>query len=913
MESATQPTAQTLYLIDGSALAYRSHFAFIRNPLVTRQGKIVSAVFGYTSTLLRILEQEHPTHIAVVFDAPGKTFRHERFADYKATREKMPEELVDQLDDITAVTSALSIPLIRQEGIEADDVIGTLAARAADSGFDVRIVSGDKDFMQLVTDRVLMYSLGRGNEASGEILGADAVEKKFGVAPGQIIDLLALMGDSSDNVPGVPRVGQKTATQLIQTHGSLDGIYRALEEIKKPALKKTLGEHREQADLSRELVTILTDVDVPYEVEELRCQDPDRVELRRLFQDFEFKSLMDKIPSAEAPPPIEVDYVLVDTRERLDALLAALRAAPIVSLDTETTHLDPLLADLVGLSFSWAPGHAAYVPVRSGEGLFGKGRVGLPFADIKQEIGALLADSTVKKAGQNLKYDLHVLERAGLPVEGITFDTMLAHYCYEPSAVSHGLDALAVEFFQYQKITTREVLGKGRNQITMAEAPSELVSDYACEDADYTLRLVGKLSVLLEERKVGPLFRDLEMPLLSVLKRMEARGVRLDTDALEKLQGRFHDRAAELEKSIHALAGQPFNVNSPKQLGEILYEKLEIHKERGVKRVPRTKTGYSTNAAALQLLEGHPLVDQVLEYRQLVKLLSTYVEALPQLVHKDTGRIHTSFNQAVAATGRLSSSDPNLQNIPIRTPLGREIRRAFRSSFDGGTLLSADYSQVELRILSHVSADAQLIEAFQDDQDIHQRTASLIFEVDPDAVDREMRTRAKAINFGIIYGMGAQRLSRETGLTHADAKAFIERYFEVFSGVKQYIDTTLEHAEKDGYVTTLLDRRRYIPEIQSGDGRVQANARNVAVNTPIQGTAADLIKLAMIRADDRIRESGCASRMILQVHDELVFDVAPGESAQIRALAREAMEGALELKVRLKVDIGEGETWLDAH
>ncbi len=903
----------TLYLIDGSALAYRSHFAFVRNPLVTKKGELVSAIFGFTSSVLRLLKMQEPTHVAVVFDSKKPTFRHERFADYKATRQKMPDELVDQLPAIDEMIQAFRIPEFRIDGYEADDVIGTLATQAEAQGMEVRIVSKDKDFFQLVTDKVKLFELGKG-DAAGVELGREALEEKHGIRAEQMVDLLALMGDSSDNVPGVPRIGQKTATGLLQTFRGIDDLYARLEEVPKPGIRKTLQENRELAELSRDLVTIRTDVPLELSVDDLCRQGPDEDALRQLFLRYEFRSLLDELGFREpAAAPIEQQYSLIQDADQLSQLVRSLRQAGRFAIDTETTSLDPMRAELVGISVCAEEGVAAYLPVTRERGLFGGEGNHLELGTVREHLGPLLADPNIQKMGQNAKYDLHILRRAGFEVSGVQFDTMVAHYCLEPSARDHSLDALSLEYFDHQKIPTTDLIGKGKNQITMAEVPIDKVCEYACEDADFTFRLGQMLQGKLADTQVDRLFESLEMPLLTVLEDMEAQGVALDVGTLDTMKEKFAERGDQLVQEIHELAGEPFNVNSPRQLGQILFDKLELHKEAGLKKAPRTKTGYSTSAAALQPLQDFPLVEKVLEYRQIEKLRSTYVEALPQLVNPQTGKIHTSFNQTVAATGRLSSSDPNLQNIPIRTPLGREIRRAFRSSFEGGTLISADYSQVELRILAHLSGDEMLREAFRNDEDVHRRTASLIFATDPEDVDGAMRTRAKAINFGIVYGMGAQRLARETGLTFKEAQSFIERYFAVFSGVKHYLDSTLERAETDGFVTTLLGRRRYLPELHSSDRLVQANAKNIAVNTPIQGTAADLIKKAMIEVHRELSEQAVQSKMILQVHDELVFDVAPGESSTIHEIARRGMEDALTLEVPLKVDVGEGPTWLEAH
>ncbi len=911
------PGTPTLFLVDGSAIAYRSHFAFIRNPLVTQRGEIVSAIFGFTTTVLRIVEREQPSHLAVIFDTSEPTFRHLRYADYKATREKMPDELVSQLPSIRAVLDALAVPVLERPGFEADDLIATLARQAEKAGFDVRIVSGDKDFCQLVTDRVKLYALPKG-DGEPELTGPAEVPLRLHVRADQVVDLLALMGDASDNVPGVPKVGEKTAADLLARFGSLDQLYARIDEVERPALRQNLIDHRESALLSRELVDLSPRSELESDLGALVRRPADPIRTRELFERYEFRSLLDRVPgggSAAATAPSH-DYRLVRGGADLRALIHELRTAGFFVFDTETTDVDPLRAELVGISLCAAAGRAAYIPFREpGVGLFAaaSSTSGIEKDPALAELKALLADASVRKAGQNAKYDLHVLDHAGLPVAGVVFDTMVAHYCVAPGAMSHSLDAMALHYCRHVKIKTNELLGVGKKQITMDRVDVAKVCEYACEDADFTFRIVEPLRRELAETQVVALYEQLELPLILVLKRMEAAGVAIDVRALDDMNVKCQLRAVELEKHIHQLAGEPFNVKSPMQLATILYEKLRIHEQLGIKKLPRTESGFSTNAEILEQMEEHPLVAAVLEYRQVEKLRSTYLEILPKLVSPRTGRLHTSFNQAVAATGRLSSTDPNLQNIPIRTALGREIRRAFKSSFAGGTLVSADYSQVELRLLAHLAQDEQLLRAFANDEDVHRRTASLVFKVAMEEVTSELRTRAKAINFGIIYGMGAQRLARETGLKFAEAQAFIERYFGVFTGVRQWLDRTIEQARVNGYVTTLLGRRRAIPEIQGEDARMRASAQNVAVNTPIQGTAADLIKLAMLAVDRELTAAKLTSRMILQVHDELVFDVAPGESAAIHAIARRCMEGALSLSVRLKVDIGEGATWLDAH
>lgn len=903
--------SKKLFLLDGTALAYRSHFAFVKRPLLNSRGRDVGALYAYTGTLLRILRQESPDLIAVAFDLPEPTFRHEKYEAYKATRDKTPDELVEQLPDIKSVTQGLGIPVMERSGWEADDLIGTLARRGEEEGLDVFIVAGDKDFMQLVSKKVLMYNLMR-PDSDVTLQGIDEVREKFGVPPENVVEVLGLMGDSSDNIPGVQGVGVKTAVKLISEFDSINNLYANLDKVESASVRKKLEAHRDEAFLSRELVVIDTAAPVDLGPTDLELQEQDTELLRKIFIDCEFNSYLNALDEPKETEDDPRSYHSVEEAGECRELLARMKKKGAFAFDLETTSLDPRNAEIVGFSVALEEHEAFYVPAivpgqlfkpeNSASGLFLEG------------LRDLLADPDITVIGQNLKYDLAVLRRSGVTGIGARiFDTMVAHYLCHPGEMQHGLDFLSLKYLGIRKIPTVDLIGKGKKQISMAEVPLEQISEYACEDADMTLRLKAILAEELEEMGLTSLFDDLEMPLLLVLEQMEDNGVRLDRKILDKLCGEYRGRIDELTAEIHDMAGEEFNINSTQQLGRILFEKLEVHKEVGLKRVRKTKTGYSTNAAVLESIAAHPMAQLLLDYRRLQKLNSTYIEALPRLINAETDCVHTSFNQAVAATGRLSSSDPNLQNIPIRTEDGRRIREAFVPRAKGWKLLSADYSQVELRIMAHISGDEALVSAFKRGEDIHRGTAALIFGTLPEEVTPEMRSQAKTINFGIMYGMGPHRLARETGIPFGEAREFIEAYFAAFPGVKDYIDRTLEQARETGYVSTLIGRRRKVEDVLADNQMVRSNAENMAVNTPIQGTAADLIKKAMVDIHAAMQEREMRSLMILQVHDELVFDVPKDEMEAMTDLVRTGMEGAYELDVPLVVDIGTGADWRRAH
>jgi len=904
---------ERLFLLDGTALAYRAHFAFLRAGLTDVKGRPTGAVYGFVATLLKLIREENPDHLGCCFDPPGPTFRHERYKPYKATRERMDDDLAAQLPVLRDVVRAFNIPVLEIPGFEADDVLATVAQRSTRAGIDAYIVTGDKDLCQSVEPGVFIYNILKPGQDT-EILDEQGVQDAWGVPPTKIADVLALMGDASDNVPGVPGVGKKTAVKLLNEYGFLHDVLDAAAAdpplIKQKKLGENLREHRDLAELSYELVLVKRDVAVDVTFDELRLGAPDTPRLQELFKELNFTRLLADL-SQEAPTEeVDHDYRIVRNKADLDAMLAELRTGEIVSFDTETTGLDPLQADVVGLSFSVRAGSGWYVPLNLEPPVLG----GAGDDAVQRVLDALrpfLEDEAVRKCGQNAKYDVLVMRRAGVAVKGMVLDTMIASFCLDPGQRQHNLDALSLRYFNYRKTPTSALIGSGRNQITMDQVDVDVVGEYACEDADFTFRLAQEFEPRLAEASVGPLYRDVEMPLVEVLTDMEWEGVRLDSAMLETLSADLEQQAGTLEREICQLAGTVFNVKSPKQLGVVLFESLKI---QGRKHVRKTKTGWATDERTLRGFSGNPIVSKLLRHRSLVKLRGTYTEALPKLVNPHTGRVHTSYSQVAAVTGRLASSDPNLQNIPIRTEEGREIRRAFVPRAEGWQLLSADYSQIELRVLAHLSEDKHLCAAFAAGEDIHRQTAARIFGMAAALITTEIRGRAKAINFGIVYGMGATRLAQDTGITRKEATTFIENYFKAYPGVKTFVETLKATAREQGYVTTLLGRRRPLADmLESPNQRVQAAVDNVAVNTPIQGTAADIIKLAMLKMHATLKTSGMASRMILQVHDELIFDVAPGELEPLKELVKREMEGAYPLRVPLLVDMGWGNDWLTAH
>jgi DNA polymerase-1 len=902
-----------LYLVDGMAFAFRSFFA-IRATLTDSKGRPTNAVYGFTRVLMKLLREENPTHVAVVFDAPGKTFRDEQYADYKATRKETPQELRDQFPLMHEVVEAMNLPLLVVPGVEADDVMGTLAKQAAAADMDCVLVTGDKDMLQLVNDRVKVYDPNKGDK--GMWYGHDEVVERFGAGPDHVIDALALIGDTADNVPGVKGIGDKTAKKLIGKYNSLEGLYEHIDDLKGKQ-KENLENDKDQAFFSRELVTIKTDVELDIAPDAMDRKEFEREKLIEVFSALEFHALLEELIPKEEEDSADCDYQLVLDEKKLKALVKEIRAAGKFAIDTETTSVDAMQAKLVGISMSCADKTGYYVPVaHTREAMTimedpddlttAKELEGLTTEAALKILKPLLEDETIGKIGHNIKYDLNVFARAGVDLRGITMDTMVASYLTDPSRLRHNLDEVSLQYLQRKLIPISDLIGRGAKAVTFDHVPVDQACVYASEDSEVAWRLCSEFEPRLRERKLEKLFEEIELPLISVLARMEQAGITIDPELFSKLHDEIEGRLAGLEETIFELAGEPFKINSPKQLQVILFEKL------GLKPIRKTKTGYSTDVDVLEALSHeHPLPEKILEFRMLEKLRGTYVDALPKLQHPETGRIHTSFNQAVAATGRLSSSDPNLQNIPVRNEYGRRIREGFIPGRPDQVLISADYSQIELRIMAHLSGDVALRQAFMEDADIHRDTAARVFGVKPEDVTPEMRRQAKAVNFGVVYGISSFGLARNLGIGNAEAQKFIDAYFKQYPGVRKWLDDTIEIAQRDGYVMTMLQRRRYLPELKSGDHNVRRGAERAAINTPVQGSAADVIKLAMLRLDEALQDYD--ARMLLQVHDELVVEAAEDQAEDVAAVMRKTMEDAVELEVPMKVDVGIGKNWAEIH
>ena len=919
-----------LFLLDAYALIYRSYYAFIKNPRINSKGQNTSAIMGFVNTLHEVREKENPTYMGVAFDPDGPTFRHEAYPEYKAQREACPEDIKASVPMIKDILRAFHIPVLEAKGYEADDVIGTLATKASQAGVQTYMLTPDKDYGQLVGPNVFMYKP-RFGDTGYDVLGEKEVTGKYGIAnTAQVIDMLGLMGDASDNVPGCPGVGEKTAIKLIREFGSIDNLLASTDQLK-GAIKKKIEENRKQIEFSKFLVTIKTDVPIELNLEELKVGEPDEKTLTKMFDELEFKSFANRILNksekktktanlqldlfAEFPTDGQDDaenasyeslkttphrYELVDTEEKRRQLCDFLRTKKNLSLDTETTSTTALDAELVGLSFSVEENEAFYVPIPNDRKEAEK---------IVNEFKGIYEDESTTKVGQNLKYDLTVLANYGVHLAGPMFDTMIAHYLIQPE-LHHNMDYMAEIYLHYKTIHIEELIGpKGKNQKSMRDlAPSE-VYEYAAEDADVTLKLKNKLEPELKKYGAEDLFYNIEMPLMPVLAQMERNGVVLDTHSLEETSKVLTTRMQEMEQQIYAAAGTEFNIASPKQVGEVLFEKLKI-----VEKPKKTKTGqYVTSEEVLQSLSGkHPIVGYILEHRGLKKLLGTYVDALPKLINPQTGHVHTSFNQTVTATGRLSSSDPNLQNIPVRGEEGKEIRKAFVPE-SGCLFFSADYSQIELRVMAHLSGDENMIEAFREGYDIHAATAAKIYKETIDSVTRDQRTKAKRANFGIIYGITVFGLAERLDISRDEARQLIDGYFANFPKVKEYMEQAKDTARTKGYVQTLFGRRRYLPDINSRNATVRGFAERNAINAPIQGTAADIIKVAMIRIAKRFKAEGIRSKMVLQVHDELNFSVVPEEKEQVERIVLEEMQGAFPMSVPLVADSGWGNNWLEAH
>jgi DNA polymerase-1 len=886
-----------LYLIDGSSYVYRAFFAL--GHLSNSKGLPTQAVFGFTQMLRKILDQEKPEFMAVVFDAKGPTFRHERYREYKAHRPPVPEGLIAQLPYIKEISRSYGLPILEKSGFEADDLIATLTEAGEAEGFEIVIISGDKDLLQLISARTRMW-----DTMKDQVFDLESVKARFGTPPSGLIDIMGLAGDSSDNVPGVPGIGEKTASRLIQTYGSLDKLLQQLETVSPAKLKEKLSSYKEQALLSRDLVTLDKRVPLELTVNELKVRPENQVRLKELFEELEFKKLLDELGGIHTVESMKPDFRMINDREELVAVIKGIIKRGRVSLDLETTSPDPMRAEIVGVALSTEEGSAVYVPV--GHSYIGAPEQ-LPLAEVLDSLKTILEDPGIRKIGQNIKYEWVILSRCGLPYRGLAFDTMIASYLLNPSRRTHNLNQIALDFLSRKLISFKEVVGTGSKAKNFSEVEVDRAVTYAAEDAEAALACANRLEAILKTEGLEDLFYQMEMPLIPVLAEMEMQGVRIDSRALALFSRELEIKMAGLEERIYLLAGEPFNINSPQQLSRILFEKLQLPAAKKTKG----KSHSSTDAEVLrELAVLYPIAAEIWNFRSLSKLKSTYVDALPKLVHPRTGRLHTSFNQTVTATGRLSSSEPNLQNIPVRTEEGRRIRQAFVPE-PGWMLLSADYSQIELRILAHYSQDANLMEAFQTGQDIHRRTAADIFQVAPEAVTSEMRNQAKVINFGIIYGMSAFGLSRELGIASREAQILIDDYFLQYQGVKKYIDQTLEEARRTRVVTTLFNRRRHMEEINSSNRVVRQFAERTAVNTPIQGTAADLIKMAMIRIRKSLAEEKMSSRMILQVHDELVFEAPQAELGFLKKMVKEHMEKALELRVPLLVQVSSGNNWAE--
>lgn len=945
-----------LFLLDAYALIYRSYYAFIKNPRINSKGFNTSAILGFVNTLEEVLKKENPTHIGVAFDPSGPTFRHEAYEQYKAQREETPEAIRLSVPIIKDIIRAYRIPILEVSGYEADDVIGTLATEAGRQGIITYMMTPDKDYGQLVSDNVFMY---RPKHSGGfEVMGIEEIKAKFNIqSTEQVIDMLGLMGDSSDNIPGCPGVGEKTAQKLVAEFGSIENLLAHTDQLK-GALKTKVEANREMITFSKFLATIKVDVPIKLDMTTLVREEPDEEKLRKIFEELEFRTLIDRVlkksgaplssssnsvspdlyagtlfarpvdsPTPENNGPVQgdlfanfadngtdnaensnlthlemldVDYQLIDTEEKRSEIIQKLLTTEILSIDTETTGTEPMEAELVGMSFSNAENRAYYVPVPANRDEALK---------IVNEFRPLYENENSMKVGQNIKYDMIVLQNYGVQVKGKLFDTMLAHYVLQPE-LRHNMDYLAEIYLHYQTIHIEELIGpKGKGQKNMRDLSPEAIYKYACEDADVTLKLKNILEQELKTNDAEKLFYEIEMPLVPVLAYMERNGVRVDTEALKQTSEHFTARMNQIEEEVHQLAGTDFNIASPKQVGEVLFDKLRI-----VEKAKKTKTGqYVTSEEVLESLRGkHEIVGKILEHRGLKKLLGTYIDALPLLINKETGKIHTSFNQTVTATGRLSSSNPNLQNIPIRNENGKEIRKAFIPD-DGCEFFSADYSQIELRIMAHLSGDANMIEAFKEGDDIHAATAAKVYKISIDKVTREQRSKAKTANFGIIYGISVFGLAERMNVDRKEAKELIDGYFETYPQIKEYMDKSIDLARGQGYIETIFGRKRYLPDINSRNSVVRGYAERNAINAPIQGSAADIIKVAMVRIYQRFQSESIKSKMILQVHDELNFSVLPEEKEKVQKIVIEEMENAYRMQVPLRADCGWGSNWLEAH
>ncbi len=924
------PETKKLFLLDAMALIYRAYFAFSKNPRINSKGLNTSAILGFTNTLYDVLKNEKPTHIGVAFDTMAPTFRQEGFVEYKANREKMPEDLAASIPLVKELIKGFNIPILYVDGYEADDVIGTLAKQAEKEGFETYMMTPDKDFAQLVTDNIFMYKPARmGNKA--EILGVKEVCEKFSIErPEQVIDILGLWGDAADNIPGIPGIGEKRAKELIAEFGSMEAIFENTDKLK-GKMKENIENFQAQGLESKMLATIILDVPVPFEQDELKLKEPNIDFLKSLFEELEFRNFAKRLftdisvekgavveqgeavqgdlfgESEDDAPQFKTiitekhNYILVETFEERKKLIDKLQQVKSFCFDTETTGIDAHQAELVGMSFAIKPKEAWYVPVSENYN---------ECLELVKEFKPVFENEKIQKIGQNLKYDISILSWYDVKVKGELFDTMLAHYLLQPD-MRHNMDVLAENYLNYKPVSIETLIGKkGKNQRSIRTAEIETLKEYACEDADITLQLKNEFAPKLDEIGVKDLFEKIEVPLVPVLASMEAEGVRIDIPGLKEYSTQLGEEIKTLETEIHQLAGMEFNIASPKQMGEVLFARMKITDKPKMTKTKQFATGEDV---LVKLINKHPIIQSILDYRTLAKLKSTYVDTLPDMVNPRTGRIHTSYNQAVAATGRLSSNNPNLQNIPIRTERGREIRKAFVPRNDKYTLLAADYSQIELRIIAELSEDPGMVESFQNGIDIHTATASKVYNVPLEEVTKDQRRNAKTVNFGIVYGISAFGLSERLNIPRKEAKEIIDQYFEKYAGVKAYMLTTVENARKNGYVETIKGRRRYLRDINSANAVVRGFAERNAINAPIQGSSADMIKIAMINIHREMEKQKFKSKMILQVHDELIFDAYRDEVSDLKPLIHELMINAIPLKVPVVVDMNTGSNWLEAH
>ena len=894
-----------LFIIDGYAILYRAHYALIRNPLITSYGFHTSALFGFTNQLIKIIKDENPDYLVCAFDSKEKTFRHKIYSDYKANRPEMPEELQKQIPHLWELLDGMNIPVLRKPGYEADDIIGTVTESVLDKKIQSYIVSGDKDFMQLINDKIFLYTPGKRNSAP-DIYDKDGVIKKWGLPPEKIIDLLALMGDSSDNVPGVAGVGVKTAVKLLKEYDNIESVLDNASKISNKRVHNGLMNGRDKAFLSKELVTIIKDVDVDTNVENFLLKSFDQEALGKKFEELEFYALL-KYLAIDAPEKItkkeEKNYQTILDLKALKEMVDELKNAKYVSIDLETTSVNPMLAEIVGISVSYNKNSAFYIPILYPEkkkNNFGDNDLEVALSIMKE----FLENKDIRKIGQNIKYDALILYRHGVKVSNIFLDTMIAAHILNPAAKSYKLDALSIEFLNYNMVPIEDLIGKGKDQITMDLVPLDKISYYAAEDADIVFQLAEIFAPKLEENGQLNFFADIEMPLIDVLMKMENEGVYVDEDLLNEMSLNIGERLDLLVKEIYNIAEEEFNINSTQQLAKILFDDLKL---------TQIKKRSTAENVLKELVNEHELPELILSYRKLNKLKNTYIDALPASINKNTKRIHSTFNQTIAATGRLSSTGPNFQNIPIRTVDGREIRKSFIAQQKNWGIFSADYSQIELRIMAHLSEDKELCKAFKDNLDIHDRTASLIYNVPLDDVQPEMRRTAKVINFGIMYGAGPFRISQELGISRKAAQEIIKQYFIQYSGIQNYIDDTLSKARSDNYVETILGRRRYVWDVNSENALKKQAAERVAINMPIQGSAAELIKIAMIDIQKNIENDKLNSKMILQIHDELLFEYPLDEEEHLISMVKKSMENAMSLKVPIIVDYGFGKDWFEAH